>query len=482
MADDYEVIGSNPSEDVKDYEVVGSNPIEDIVPSKYARGERSLVGNIFERPGAAVRSTLLGRGYKQGAMYPEEVPRFQDLILDAYYNKLPSFPGKSILGLAPSTLGLTADIATNPADLLGLLAGKIPMGKGKTLGEVISKSVPGQAVGRFANMPISQTGPVRAVKGMVEEVGKSGIFKQGKDYIYEKLAKPAANYVNQHIKNFPDSAKKALGLRDETVALLKKHGYDKVSNPVAAHEEANAAFKTAMEQKTTVYGDKIDIRRTLAKMQNAYNNIKRVDPNNPLGKIINDIKKLIPAPKGFYAKRGKIPTPGQLSRRFAGEQLYDIAGEVRVSRTELCMLRDKLNNLYKDRGFDRKVFDIIDTLYADAEKAGLKGVQAARRLTRDAHAFDKVQTNLGKIEKIDSAKIFTDLNSVVENPSKYQLMIDKYSPYMGIDKAHQLFRQALSIRHGKQVIGGLKMATGLTAAGTVASSIGKKIVGSIRQP
>jgi len=438
---DYEVIGSNP---VQDYEVIGVN-----TPPKslFQKAITPLASSGYIRKEHPIVSAL-------GATIP-------------IMRSISGVPGSAIL--QPNLLEQGAEemsAQTSPAAIgSNLLA--LPQIAREVLPAVTKASLAKTAPGRFITKP-----------RQIPDIRELGVFKQGRDFISEKLAKPAAEYVKQHIKNFPDSAKKTLGLRDETVALLKQHGYEKVANPTLAHEEADQAFKTALSNKTTVYGDKIDIRKTLSKMQSAYDNIKRVDPNNPLGRMIDDIKKLIPAPKGFYTEGGKLPTATQLTRQFRGEPLNKIAGEVRVSRTELSMLRDKLNNLYKERGFDRKVFEIVDSLYQDAEKAGIKGIHVARKLKKEAYQFDKVQSNLGKIEKIDSQKIFTDLNSVVNDSKKYQIMVDKYSPYMGIDKAQQLFRQALSVRHGKQFLKTAGVVSGLATAGNV----GRSIIGSLKKP
>jgi len=97
-----------------------------IPESAYKAGQRNIVGNIFERPAAAIRSGLMGRGYVQGAMNPGNVPTFQDEILKAYYQRTPNFPGKTALGNIPSAVGLAADTVTNPADMALALAGKLP--------------------------------------------------------------------------------------------------------------------------------------------------------------------------------------------------------------------------------------------------------------------------------------------------------------------------------------------------------------------
>jgi hypothetical protein len=48
-----------------------------------------------------------------------------------------------------SAAGLAADIVTNPANLLAMIGGKLPLGGGKTLGGVIGQTKPAQAIGRF---------------------------------------------------------------------------------------------------------------------------------------------------------------------------------------------------------------------------------------------------------------------------------------------------------------------------------------------
>lgn len=433
------------------------------VGNKYARGERSLIGNIFERPGAAVRSTLMGKGYIQGANFPEEVPKFQDVALDNYYNKLPSFPGKSILGMVPSALGLGADIVTNPADLLMMLAGKTPIGGGKNLGGIISKSVPSQAIGRFANMPLDQTGPGRAIK----QVGQSGIFKQGRDFVYEKLAKPAADMISQYIKNNPDLVQKAFKLKDETISLIKQYGYDKVADVNGAEQIAKKAFNTALAQKTKFPNDTIDIQNTLKKIKNIYSSLKGSD-RNALGRIIERLTPMQPAKEGFY--KNIVPTSKQIIRQMKGENLIDISKEVRISKEAFANLRDEVSNLYS-KGYSGDVKGIINSLYNDAEKSGLKGMQQARGLWKDFEDFKGVKTNLNNLEKVDTFQIQKDLTSVIKNPNNYKPMIEKYSPRMGVDKAQQLFNQALSVRHGKQVIKGAIVAGILGTGGHKVISI-----------
>jgi hypothetical protein len=454
--------------------------------AEFPRGERTVLGNIFERPGAAIRSTLLGNGYAQGASVPEEVPRFQDVALDKYYGavgkgteNLPPILRNLIIagsvpgGMGVSAGGMAADVATNPADIFAMLVGKAPMGGGKTLGGVLGATKPVQAVSRFANLPLEETAPGRAFNSALSSFKKSGVFKQNRDYIADVLSKPAADYSNAYIKRYPEEAQRTLNLKPETVDLIKKHGFDRVADYQSAKEAADGAYDLAMAQKTNVYGNKIDVRDTLKKAQSLYNSTKKVTPNNSLLGVIEDIKKLVPAPKGFYSGVGKenIPSTAQLLRLFRGEKLTDIAGEVRLTRQEFSALRSRLQNLHNDPTLNPdKVYDLVDTLYSDGEKAGLKGLQEARRLTKEAYQFKKIAPDIRKMDKITPEKIYTAINQVIQDPGKYKIMIERFSPYMGKTKAEELFKQALSVRHGRQVIRLGKTGIGLTAAG----AIGKK--------
>ena len=110
------------------------------------RGERTLLGNIFQRPAAAARAGIRGlapggetpvEAFRRGALVPEEVETFQSEFLRKFTPGTSSTIINFIGGLPASTLGLAADIATSPADLLLILTGqkivapiaKIPVGK-----------------------------------------------------------------------------------------------------------------------------------------------------------------------------------------------------------------------------------------------------------------------------------------------------------------------------------------------------------------
>ena len=125
-------------------------------------GERTLLGDIFERPGAAIRSKMMGKGYVAGALRPEEVPTFQETGLEKYYGEgeeAPS-PAKVAGGFGVSAAGLAADIATDPATAMLVLFGLSPGGK-EIMGKVgATKGV--QALKRFG---MKQRHPLPGAKG-----------------------------------------------------------------------------------------------------------------------------------------------------------------------------------------------------------------------------------------------------------------------------------------------------------------------------
>lgn len=100
-----------------------------LTEAKFERGKRNIYGDIFERPASAIRSALIGKGYTQGALVPEEVPTFQDIALQKYYQNGKPSALKTARGFGVSALGMGADIATNPAQMLSILLGLTPQGK-----------------------------------------------------------------------------------------------------------------------------------------------------------------------------------------------------------------------------------------------------------------------------------------------------------------------------------------------------------------
>lgn len=145
----FKIAGVNPTE-----KNLGLNTMaKKIIPTFFTGaeplpGERTLLGNIFERPGAAVRSGIQSasrgdgfiEGYIKGANQPENVPLFQDQAIQAGIDiggKSKSTLVNFAKGLPGSVAGFVADTVTNPADvLLQVLtggAGKVAESSTKTV-------------------------------------------------------------------------------------------------------------------------------------------------------------------------------------------------------------------------------------------------------------------------------------------------------------------------------------------------------------
>lgn len=89
--------------------------------------QQNVFGKIGNVPAGALRSLLQGKGYTQGAVQPSSVPTFQKLALENPAMN-PQAASTSVaknfmLGLPASTVGLAADMATDPVTMLTFLLG-----------------------------------------------------------------------------------------------------------------------------------------------------------------------------------------------------------------------------------------------------------------------------------------------------------------------------------------------------------------------
>jgi hypothetical protein len=171
--------------------------------------KQNILGQIFNVPGAAIRSGLMGKGYAQGAMNPSQVPTFQNALLDTYYKKTPNFPGKTVLGNIPSAIGLGADIATNPADLLPMVAGMSPTVQ--KMGKAIGATSPAKSFNQWLNkerqMPLPKvmnqkwlTDKAKTVKDVVDDT-VSGLKEQYK-VIFENVNDKEVTKLGAIPKNY----------------------------------------------------------------------------------------------------------------------------------------------------------------------------------------------------------------------------------------------------------------------------------------
>jgi hypothetical protein len=221
---------------------------EDNQPTKPSVQPQNILGQLFNVPGAAMRGGIqsmvqgngFGQGYQQGAMQPDQVPKFQNMAIDAVQKSAdPSI--NAIVGMPASAVGMAADVATNPADLLGLLIGKTPIGAGKTLGGAIAESPVGQAVSKVANADIKPPDMSKMAGKIVNSlikpshanfmfgsnpgmgIAKEGIVANSMEDLLTKVS-DKADYIQNAISTIratPENVAKTVDLQDSLVPLKK---------------------------------------------------------------------------------------------------------------------------------------------------------------------------------------------------------------------------------------------------------------------
>ena len=370
----------SPSE-LKDVDISG-------VPVKLKRGERSFVGNVFERPGAAVRQAILSgaqgknvlRGYHQGAAFPEEVPMFQDLALDKYYettdplvNKFSGTPIlgrkmkeiRDIAGYGVSAGGMGLDFATNPADLIGLIGGNAP-GVNKLV-SIASKTKAAKAAGRFMNKKryLTETSDqlydkatrifrdiIRPEKGEVKAIN----IRQSRDI--NKIARLGAEENLPIEKTFDNklSTKKAI----EQIPPKIKSIYNELSS--------------LLETKPDKTFDLMDIRKKTFRL------LKKTSKN--ASKLKTDLKYVDEYIGDEIQRHGQLVNASVLNDIKQGmwsvgyENLRPTSKE--TARKIGYSIKKTIENAFPDkdvRGLNAKIgdYETLITLLENAEGRGIKG-------------------------------------------------------------------------------------------------------------
>lgn len=269
-----------------------------------------------------------------------------------------------------------------------------------------------------------------AGKGLAK--GAEYLSKSGVDYVTTKLAPRAYKIYQNEVKEFSPGIQKfaneKLKIPQAAIDTIKKNGVESIQKIRQAYNDstdaiyqkildgfsgkrnlADTAYKKAIEHTPKNFGGTIDVRDTLKTMEGVFKGSLGEATRGPQGQRLFTITKELqgrrPASKGFYAE-GSTPTAGQLKRQFKGEKLTDIAGEVRLNKKQFMELRDALNDLYRENPYDRNIAKVMNNLYADGEKAGFKGLQAARDLQRKAFVAERkfINKSTGQLKALGSEK------------------------------------------------------------------------------
>ena len=294
------------------------------------RGERTFLGNIFERPGAASRSAIraqpalaatgplagivgltgiAGRKAKeasrQGALFPEEVETFQQEAIRKS-QIAPRADINVLLGTLPSAMGLATDILTNPGDVVTILAGKTPVGKGVTLEQKIAGTRLGQNVNTFLNKERTLTKSAKTAK-------ESFRLRKVVDEPFEKAIKPSTvgrdtagkrakfkEDVRESVQAIIDN-KKNLLLEDANGNFVKKlpESIDEASQAISQTKKELFNTWDTLQKQAGGKGIKVKLNRVVEELDNVINNeaIKLSDP---------DVVVFAQALKDRFFKAGEI--------------------------------------------------------------------------------------------------------------------------------------------------------------------------------
>lgn len=277
--------------------------------SGYQSGERNILGNIVDRPGAAIRSAIQGKGYTKGAVNPSAVPTFQDLALKSYHEgagriaeNIPEGLGRkafegvaTIGGMIPSAVGMAADIVTNPADLLGTI---IPATKpAQAAGRAIMSTKAGQSLKEIATMPIEQIGRPTAEQlgAKVSKTVKEGIEKAVRPSV---IGKRTATQQETYFKKAESAVKDVLDNKPNLEIVDRNGNLSVGKNPESLNEALQAVGQTRenifetyspMIKRASAAGEVVDGNAIAGKLRSfaAQENIQLSNPG--LAKYADDV-------------------------------------------------------------------------------------------------------------------------------------------------------------------------------------------------
>lgn len=344
--------------------------------SAYQTGQRNIMGNVMERPAAALRSLIQGKGYWAGAENPTNVPTFQELALEKFAPKTKSTALNFLGGLIPSGAGLAADIATNPANLLMAILPKLPLGAGKTLGGVVAGSKPGQAIGRMANAPI------QLPKATPEQlIGKA-----------EKLTTEILNPTKQALSRNIIRGQKTPAVEQAAKVITKSKTYRELGNNLDDVVKTSFGERNAILSKNN-FKVTPDYMKPLQEMINAEQISGQVTPAE-----IQQMQGVLNRELKFFNQKGLTRIEAQARKEYFQDLTQRLlkqktSGGTLVTQPARLKAMDALRSGLKTavEGNDPEVAQINSTY---------EGLKEARRLVADQQALADKAITPGFTEKL----------------------------------------------------------------------------------
>ncbi len=250
--------------------------------------KQNILGQVFNVPGAAIRSAMQGKGYVAGAINPSSAPRFQEVAAEkasSIAGKLPpriAAPAGAVLSSIGQLGGLVADTVTQPADVGLMLAGKVPGTKeaAKIIGSQIMKIKPVAAIGRFLNKP-------RYLKSVKDALG-------GK-----------VNAIDEIATNFTDAAKK---MRSDFIKKWQPEVDDAIKD---ISKNVNATSVT--DDVASVIDDIIDVNPNIGGKKQLIQMADDLRKGSKTAKQLANIKNRINIPDSIKAGK-RAPNPTQSAK------------------------------------------------------------------------------------------------------------------------------------------------------------------------
>lgn len=389
----------------------------------------------------------------------------------------------------------------------------------------------GQA-GDIATTPATyEAGPI--LKGTGQVLGKAGkyigdiVSKAKASYITDEVAPKAFSVYKNNVEKFTPEiesyAKTDLAVPEEAIKTIKSNGvnnidvlsnqyggstdpiYQKIQKGIEKKsqevEEAYSKAFNKMPDSSLIHVDKT--KRAMGEMLREYGYID--SKNKETIMAINDTIENSPLKRilGFY----KALNPNTAE------------GVTALNPSQWNLFRNNLSRLSRqDKSLSNKITGILDSLHADAEKAGLKGITSARNLARanfqaeenilnsslikerrldnyfKLQESDKRQLKsiedfiktpfINDLKGITAGKYLTniregktiesfvnDLNSAKDR-SKTNFLMNKYSKILGKENARTIFNEVITNRK----LGVAKKVAGWGVGVTATEEIGRRII------
>lgn len=386
-------LGRKVSAKYPQYKIEESNPN---VPEKMG-----VLGNVFTRPGAAVREGVrkaissghdqdvetlaanFGRGFTSGAMQPSQSETFQKEairkeldpqnpanVADPIYqgiSKLPEGPQTAALfarGIPASVAGMTQDTVSNPAEMAMTALGM------KYAPSVANSSI-GKALGVIMNKKIT---PIKSTKNAI----KSAIKYPSK--LEQAVGKDITPKASQAI------FENTVGLPDTEVARIKSTYSGSVS-PLADKIKSGIKSKVDSAGKSfeKAWDSLPDDAKVNPQLLQDYLNKEIPGLEATLGKehpITNSFRSIL---DNTYRQ----PTLEESMVGGAGQRLTR-----ELSKMEAGSTRDSLNKLMgADPNINRLISGAKNSLYESVGKSGMVGLDDARSAYRAAKTNEERYLN-----------------------------------------------------------------------------------------